>query len=66
MPRLTASKKNYRGQLKSAKQIVKLIDVRVEGGEEFIDLDKALVAAESLQIVAENLQYFIKQMKAGN
>ena len=62
----TTTKKQYREQLKAAKQIIKGIDVLVEGGEEYADLDKAIFAAEALEIVAQNLQYFIKTMKAGN
>ena len=57
------SVKNYREQLKYAKAIIKGIDVLVEGSDEFQDLDKAVVAAQSLEVVAQNLQYFIKNLK---
>jgi hypothetical protein len=57
--------KNYREQLKYAKAIIKGIDVLVEGSDEFQDLAKAAVAAESLEIVAQNLQHFIKTLKVG-
>ena len=62
----TTTKKQYREQLKAAKQIIKGIDVLVEGGAEYQDLDKAIAAAQALSIVAGNLEYFIKSMKAGN
>lgn len=62
----TTSKKQYREQMAYAKAIVKGINVLVEGTEEFRDLDRALIAAQNLEIVAENLQYFIASMKAGN
>jgi hypothetical protein len=57
------SVKNYREQLKYAKAIIKGIDVLVEGSDEFQDLDKAVIAAQSLEVVAQNLQYFIKNLK---
>ena len=62
----TTSKKQYREQMGYAKAIVKGINVLVEGTEEFRDLDRALVAAQNLEIVAKNLQHFIDAMKAGN
>lgn len=65
MAKLTSSKKNYRANLNAAKKILKGIDVLVEGGEDFIDLDRAIEAAELLELVSTNLQGYIKMIKAG-
>jgi hypothetical protein len=62
---IKTTKTNYREQMKCAKQIIKGINVLVEGGEEFRNLDRAIFAAEQLEIVSKNLQYFINTMKAG-
>lgn len=63
---MTTAIKDYREQAKLAKQLIKGIDVLVQGGEEFKDLEKAIAASQALAIVAGNLEYFIKSMKAGN
>jgi len=65
MATLTVSKKQYRENLKAAKKIIKGIDVLVEGGEDFIDLDRAIEAAQLLELVSTNLQGYIKMIKAG-
>jgi hypothetical protein len=65
MTTLTVSKKQYRENLKAAKKIIKGIDVLVEGGEDFIDLDRAIEAAQLLELVSTNLQGYIKMIKAG-
>ena len=60
-----SAKKQYRQHVKFAKQIIKGIEVLVEGGEDFRNLDEALRAAGNLQIVAANLEHYINQLKAG-
>ena len=61
---MATTKKQYRDQIKFAKQIIKGIEFLIDGGEEFRNLDGAIQAADSLQIVGSNLAYLIQAIQA--
>jgi hypothetical protein len=60
---MATTKKQYREQIKFAKQIIKGIEVLVEGGEDFRNLNKAIEAANGLQIVGMNMVHFIQMLQ---